>query len=135
MLMLMTINLVMIWVSSASICSDDLDCSLNGLCSAGHCRCAVPWMGTSCALLNRTEAPNRGIFGFSPNITSTWGGNVLRDDNGTFHLYASEIDGGLTKFIDRSRVAHAVSSTIEGPYTRLDLNLAAALQCYVSSQP
>lgn len=106
-------------VSSASACLDDLDCSLNGVCSGGNCVCAVPWMGTTCALLNRTAAPNRGIFGFSPNITSTWGGNVLRDDNGTFHLYVSEIDGGLTKFIDRSQVAHAVSANVEGPYTKL----------------
>ena len=118
-MLLFTLLLASGQVLRASTCSDDLDCSLNGVCSGGSCACAVPWMGPTCGLLNRTAAANRGIFGFSPNITSTWGGNILLDDNGTFHLFVSEIDGGLTKFVDKSQVAHAIASTIEGPYTKL----------------
>lgn len=34
-----------------------------------------------------------GVYGFSPNVSS-WGGNVVRDDEGTYHLYVSEMVGG-----------------------------------------
>jgi hypothetical protein len=33
-----------------------------------------------------------GVYGFSPNVSS-WGGNIVLDDEGTYHLYVSEMVG------------------------------------------
>ena len=36
---------------SQAQCSSDLDCSLNGHCMGGLCRCDKPWTGVSCGEL------------------------------------------------------------------------------------
>ena len=43
--------------------------------------------------------------------TSTWGGSVLRGDDGTYHMWASEITKkcGIHRWISNSIVVHAVS--------------------------
>jgi hypothetical protein len=114
----------------AEACSSDLDCSLNGVCGAGGaCACDTPWAGDACELLLRgaTRVTGGGIYGYDPNITS-WGGNVIRDADGTFHLYASEMAGrdcGLHVWYDQSTVVHATADNVEGPYTKRTTVLGA----------
>jgi len=58
-----------------------------------------------------------GDYGYSPNVTA-WGGNpVLVDD--TYHLLVTEIINhcGLCNWGQNSRVIHATSKSLLGPYT------------------
>jgi len=66
--------------------------------------------------LDLQPAPLKGIYGFEPNVSS-WGGEVLHVD-GTYHLYASEMVGGcgLTEWYSNSRIVHATSKSLLGPY-------------------
>ena len=110
-------------VTSSAACQSDLDCSLNGICSTNQtCTCDAPWGGAACELLIRgpTRVTGGGIYGYAPNVTS-WGGNVIRDGGGTWHLYASEMAGagcGLHVWGGQSTVVHATATTVEGPFTK-----------------
>lgn len=51
--------------------------------------------------------------------SSTWGGAVVRWQDGNYHMFASRmVNGcGLSDWTTNSQVVHAVSATPEGPYT------------------
>ena len=56
------------------------------------------------------------------NLTSSWGGSVLLDAaTGTWHMYSAEMvnDCGIGYWTPNSRIVHATSSHVEGPYTRV----------------
>jgi hypothetical protein len=111
---------------AASACSNDYECSLNGVCKAGACACDVPWTGAACAMIGFDPAPAGGMYGFGvPFATSSWGGNAL-EDGGLWHLFVTEIAGtgcGLHAWGHSSTVVHATSKTPEGPYTKQGLAL------------
>jgi hypothetical protein len=46
----------------------DVDCSLNGLCTAGACVRDAPWHGGACELLQRLPAAPGGICGYSLSV-------------------------------------------------------------------
>lgn len=52
--------------------------------------------------------------------TSSWGGQVLRDDNGMYHMWAAEIINhcGINAWTRNSRIIHAISKTPGGLYER-----------------
>lgn len=53
----------------------------------------------------------------------TWGGNVLEDDAGGFHLYAAGFgtgNCGLNEWLTNSDVIHAVSDSPDGPFSYRD---------------
>ena len=116
------------------VCTSDESCSLNGHCSSGGvCDCRRGWRGAACAQLNLTSGlatPNRSaaaIYGFSPNVSS-WGGNVVLDDEGRHHLFVAEMTGGcgLAAWGRHCATAHAVSTSgPAGPYRRVGLALPA----------
>ena len=106
-------------------CTDDVGCSLNGACDTltGRCGCRAPWTGTECHLLAFKPASFPQGYGMSPNIT-TWGGGALYDPAaGLYHLYASRMtnDCSLAYWPHNSRIDHAVSTTITGPYAFRDV--------------
>ena len=74
-------------------CDDMNDCSYNGLCTKGECQCFPQWKGSNCAELN--VVPTRKDNGLHSVIdgqrVSSWGGSVVRDDNGTYWMYAAEM--------------------------------------------
>eukprot|EP00656_Telonema_subtile_P035558 TRINITY_DN39534_c0_g1_i1.p1 TRINITY_DN39534_c0_g1~~TRINITY_DN39534_c0_g1_i1.p1 ORF type:complete len:372 (+),score=51.01 TRINITY_DN39534_c0_g1_i1:204-1319(+) len=105
-------------------CASDMECSLNGVCSAGSCACDSPWTGVRCGNMITAPAAPGGIYGFAPNVSS-WGGNVLKGDDGDFHLFVAEIPGGLRAWGDASRCTHAVAKSIQGPYLKHDESLPA----------
>jgi hypothetical protein len=105
-------------------CGDN--CSLNGDCiGGGRCRCREPWYGPTCGRLLTAPAriPGAAVYGFDPNVSS-WGGSLVTDANGTHHLFAAEIPGGLQKWATHSQCIHAVSEgDLQGPYVRKDVAL------------
>eukprot|EP01120_Amphizonella_sp_Union-15-10_P012506 TRINITY_DN5570_c0_g5_i1.p1 TRINITY_DN5570_c0_g5~~TRINITY_DN5570_c0_g5_i1.p1 ORF type:complete len:391 (+),score=81.17 TRINITY_DN5570_c0_g5_i1:73-1173(+) len=97
-------------------CTRDEECFLNGVCTSGICKCDYGWSGENCSLLNLAPAPNVGAYGYSPNVSS-WGGVPIKVGD-IYHLYVAEmVDGcGLCTWGSNSRVVHATSDTLEGPY-------------------
>ena len=55
--------------------------------------------------------------------TSSWGGSIIQDGKGTWHLFAAEIAGrcGMQAFDTNSRCVHATSDAAEGPYSRREV--------------
>ena len=102
-------------------CSNDVDCSLNGRCVAGVCRCEAAWKGDSCEVLSLLPADlSKGYdspHAAKPGKSSSWGGSVVEVD-GVFHMYSAEManDCGIDYWEPNSRVVHATSSDPEGPY-------------------
>jgi len=97
-------------------CSRDEDCFLNGVCTNGNCVCDYSWSGATCNVINFHPAPPTTGYGLVPNVTA-WGGIPVLVGN-TYHLLNTEIvDGcGLCKWGSNSRVIHATSDTLLGPY-------------------
>lgn len=117
--------LVSMLVSTASACVTDLDCSLNGVCTAGSCVCDAGWTSTSCGQLalaptNASEGRNRA---FERGGSSSWGAAVLPDDAGLYHMFYTrfELGCGLTMWINNSVIAHAVSTSPFGPFQDVDV--------------
>lgn len=104
-------------------CTTDVDCNLNGECTNGACVCDYSWSGTNCTTINFNPAPAIGAYGYSPNITA-WGGLPILIGN-TYHLYVTEIINhcGLCTWGSNSRVIHATSHDLLGPYTFLNDSL------------
>jgi len=119
--LLLAIALSLAAVNAA--CSKESDCWYNGVCKSGACVCDVGWMGESCTVLNLKPAPMEGAYGYSPNVSS-WGGVPILID-GTYHLYVAEMVNhcGLCEWQYNSRVVHATSSSLLGPYKFKDQSL------------
>ena len=120
-------------------CTTDEECELNGLCTGGACVCDRGWTGASCGRLDllpvAPAAPvaySGAIWGASSpdTTTSSWGGNVIRQVNGTIDLYVSEFVNhcGLLSWQRNSRIVHtrSVSGLLTGPYELHALNLIVA---------
>ena len=116
-------------------CTSDWNCSLNGHCTSTQvtvlsahalpaCVCTPPWTGPACDVLDVVPSPPSGpaIFPDSPTLSS-WGGSVLPWTDGRFHLFVAEMaDGcGMVQWETNSRIAHAVSDTMKGPFVRTSL--------------
>ena len=118
----------------APACASNLDCNLNGECSAGtgRCACYKPWGGVSCGELQflpiAPPAELNGYPGRTPNET-TWGGNAIFF-NGEYHLFVAEMTRNCTlaQWGSNSQCAHATSAAVEGPYTRQDV--AVGVWCH-----
>lgn len=93
-------------------CDDDYECSLNGVCSEGRCRCDPAWKGGNCGVLN--VVPGEKGAGYWGELTS-WGGTALRADDGTYHMWAAEIASscGMGAWLCNSQVTHLVAK--DGP--------------------
>ena len=76
-------------IALAQACSDDVDCTLNGVCNAssGTCTCYKPWTGTTCAQLDFGKVP-AGIIAYGTWPLSTWGGNAIFYEN-EWHMFVS----------------------------------------------
>jgi len=103
-------------------CERHLDCEFNGECRFGKCVCDKGWTGRFCSSLNL--APARLNNGYRKHNISSWGGNILNlsdAEKPSFHLFVSEIVGGcgLTSWGGNSKIIHAVSSQVDGPYEKV----------------
>ena len=106
--------------AASAKCTQASDCMYNGDCKAGICECGRGWIGDTCSILDLQPARLGGAYGYTPNVSS-WGGEVLHVE-GKYHLYASEMVGGcgLTEWYENSRIVHATSDNLFGPYAFKD---------------
>ena len=74
---------------AASVCTSDLDCSLNGLCTAGSCACDKPWSGPGCEKMNFKPVTFPQGYGMAPNLTSWGGGAIYEPATKKYHAYIS----------------------------------------------
>ena len=113
-------------------CSGKADCSYNGKCGGGKtaknriCECFPQWMGKNCGQL--ALMPTARDAGLQTKDgrgrVSSWGGSVVRGDDGKYHMYAAEMtnDCGIVVWLSNSRIRHAVSSAgPDGPYEAHDV--------------
>ena len=123
--MLLLIQLVSAAAAGASSASD-LACSLNGQLVGGKCACDLPWKGNNCAKLDIKPKKKGALpaYGFAPNVTS-WGGNAIQNDAGTFDLWVSEMVGGcgLNSWVSHSRIVHATAPDMDTPFKFADESL------------
>ena len=58
---------------------------------------------------------------YTDNFTSTWGGEVVMDDNGTWHMYAASFghDKALGSWLSDSRVIHSTAAAPQGMLSTL----------------
>lgn len=97
-------------------------CSLNGALDANDdCVCDAPWSGPDCSTMNFKPVRFPQGYGMEPNVTS-WGGHAIFDGL-TYHLYVAVMTNGcsLRTWTRNSRIDHAVSNTITGPYKFKDV--------------
>jgi hypothetical protein len=101
---------------TAPVCTTDTGCSLNGICQSGSCVCDSGWGGPRCAVLQL--APAQLSNGYKQPGRSSWGGSVLQDEQGTFHMFVEELVNscGLNTYARNMRIARATALTAEGPY-------------------
>ena len=111
-------------------CTDDVDCSLSGSCTAGMCACFPPWTGSpNCESL--AFAPTPVLRGFPHPLSpgrneTTWGGSIVKDSvGGSYHMFVAEMmnECPLNTWGQNSRCTHATSDTPEGPYTFADVSV------------
>jgi hypothetical protein len=57
--------------------------------------------------------------GFKPVNQSSWGGSIIRDENGRVHMFAALMteNCGLTSWATNSEIVHATADTPLGPFT------------------
>lgn len=94
---------------------------MNGECFNTTCICDSGWAGSTCAYMNFLPAPANGSYGYYPNITA-WGGVPIYAE-GHYHLFVAEMinDCGLCTWVRNSRIIHAISKTLLGPFTFSDV--------------
>ena len=106
-------------IFAAASCATDDDCSLNGVCLKGTCKCDPGWHGNDCGVLAIKATPLGA--GFQHPNTSSWGGSVIKGPT-KWHMYLSRMSEscGLTSWATNSEIVHAVSPTMVGPYVYSD---------------
>jgi hypothetical protein len=108
-------------------CLGAADCSFNGKCSKGFCACYPQWMGRHCGQLNLVPtARDAGLQTREPSTgerASSWGGSVVRGDDGVYHMYAAEMTHhcGIVVWLSNSQIRHAVSTRPDGPFVARDV--------------
>ena len=106
-------------------CQSDMDCSLNGVCSAGKCACDSAWTGATCASFN--FVPGNVSSGYRVmndpkwGNLSSWGGGGWYDHKyQKYFMFVTELSGhcGMHTWTTNSQTIRASSDTPKGLYTR-----------------
>lgn len=102
-------------------CKDALDCSLNGECAQGHCKCNHGWTGDLCGQLQLNPAkplPDTEGGLHIPDGGSTWGMSVVKENSTSYHGYIAGFLNGckLHTWGTNSYVQHVVAQSPEGPW-------------------
>lgn len=100
----------------AEACESEADCSYFGSCVGGRCACRHQYIGSSCEAFafapleaKRGSSGLRTVNSSTGEQTSSWGGSVLLDEDGTYHMFAAEMTNavGIKSWRSNSRVVHA----------------------------
>ncbi|KID70281.1 uncharacterized protein G6M90_00g085080 [Metarhizium brunneum] len=103
-------------------CTDDEDCSLNGVCGRDTaCRCDDGWIGDDCGILDVRPAKLDNGYNQTAKGTSSWCNSIVKDplERNLHHLFVSEFSHGcgLDYWAPYSRIIRAESrSGPAGPY-------------------
>jgi len=91
----------------------------NGECSDGSCKCVPEWTGETCGELNLHPARPSPQAGYDELGVSSWGGSIVADETGLYHMFVSRMEdgAGLSNWTKKSEIIHATSADAEGPYT------------------
>ena len=126
--MLLAVLLLLFSPALSAACSSDMDCSLNGVCTAGNCTCDAPWKGERCHTLDILPG-DVGINGIplatyhGDSVYSTsWGGSVLQDPaDGKFYMWAASMAHNCTmgEWQTNSEVVLASVTFPMGPYEKV----------------
>eukprot|EP00755_Sulcionema_specki_P036574 Sspe_Gene.107207::Locus_85303_Transcript_2_3_Confidence_0.625_Length_1615::g.107207::m.107207 len=102
-------------------CLTDTDCSLNGVCEGGKCRCDAAWQGQYCETL--ALLPTHPQWGYNASGEGSWGGTALRGDDGRYHMWGAGFTNGCSVglWLCNSFIFHAVSDTPLGEYRRREV--------------
>lgn len=110
--------------AAAGKCSNDEDCSLNGICreSTKTCQCDPGWRSADCGELDLLPADRDYGYNQTAFGVSTWGSKIIHDPEypKRFHLFLSEFANncGLDYWSPYSRIIHVESyNGPTGPYT------------------
>jgi hypothetical protein len=90
----------------AGNCTTMSDCSLNGDCLQGKCRCDPAWRGgPNCDVLDVLPVDETRAGGYHNHTEASWGGNVVFA-NGKYHLIVAQIVGhcGLESYGSNSAI-------------------------------
>eukprot|EP00911_Craspedida_sp_UC1_P001909 UC1_evm2s1466 len=88
-----------------------------------QCVCDKPWSGPNCETMRFKPVSLPQGYGMRPAKT-TWGGNVIFDnDSNKYHLFVSAMTNNCTlqHWGRNSRIEHAISDTMTGPYVFSDI--------------
>jgi len=109
-------------------CNTDVDCSLNGECTMVHgnvgvCLCDKPWSGEACDTMKFLPVSFPQGYGMAPNHTVWGGSSILDPKTDLYHAFISSMTNGcpLSTWTQNSRIDHAVSKKITGPYEFVDV--------------
>src|SRR5688572_757720 len=78
-------------------CTDDEDCSLNGVCGRDTaCRCDAGWIGDDCGILDVRPAKLDNGYNQTAKGTSSWCNSIVKDplERNLHHLFVSEFSHG-----------------------------------------
>jgi len=88
------------------------------------CVCDKPWSGPDCSTMNFKPVTFPQGYGTKAANVTSWGGNTIYDDaTKKHHMFVSRMtnDCLLWSWGSNSRIDHAVSDTITGPYKFVDV--------------
>ena len=98
------------------------NCSLNGVCDdpSQSCICDPSWEGPACTTLRLAPTTASSGLHDSANGThlSTWGGSVIVDNDGVFHMWAARMTHhcGIGSWLSNSEIVHATSPSPTGAF-------------------
>ena len=120
------LSLVFSLVAISAQCSTDLECSLNGVCTAAACVCDKPWSGPSCSTLAFavTPASAKNIYNAS-DPRNTWGGPVVGPGaDGRYHAFIPLYEAGSLWKVETT--LHGLADAPTGPWDFVSLpNIAS----------
>jgi len=110
--------------TSLYTCKTSSDCSLNGDCVKGVCKCDAPWTEEpTCDVL--AVLPAEAHAGYRNESAASWGGNALFED-GKYHLFVAEMVNhcGLESWGTNSAIVRAEAASPAGPFVHREVVLA-----------
>ena len=122
-----------LWVAAAAVagsatlpppCASDAGCAYAGTCAAGVCTCRHPWTGPRCSTLALAPAEPRGGLRLAHNWT--WGGSVIKGEDGQFHMFVMALRDhcGIQCVYTNAIIHHAVAAAPQGPFAVRGVALA-----------
>ena len=119
-------------------CGSNVDCNWGGWCTDGTCKCDYGWTGATCDTVNVGQSWKCGEGGLCAihetpeakfdNMTTSWGGGVVSDGKGKYHMFAAGMRDTcpLSTWLTNSIVVHATATSPQGPYILSDISLDTA---------